>query len=172
MLKRIKKWDEDVILWISKNSNKFLDKLMVCITRLGDGGLIWVLVAISFLITKSYKSVSLKILLSLCLTTLVGEVSIKRIVGRLRPSQVISKEDLLIKKPTSYSFPSGHTASSFGVTIILSEEFPHLSVLFFSIACLIGISRVYLKVHYPTDVIFGAIVGTVCGVATEMILSL
>lgn len=172
MLKRIKKWDEDVILWISKNSNNFLDKFMVLITRLGDGGLIWVLVAISFLITKSYKSVSLKILLSLCLTTLVGEVSIKRIVGRLRPSQVISKEDLLIKKPTSYSFPSGHTASSFGVAIILSEEFPYLSVLFFFLACLIGISRVYLKVHYPTDVIFGAIVGTICGTATEMILSL
>lgn len=172
MLKKIKKWDKGVISWISKFNNPFINKFMVLLTRLGDGGFVWVTIAISFLITKRYKSVSLKILLSLCLTTIVGEVVIKRLVGRLRPSQIISKEDLLIKKPTSYSFPSGHTASSFGVAVILSEAFPFINILIFCLASLIGISRVYLKVHYPTDVIVGAIIGTLCGLVTEMIISL
>lgn len=172
MFKKIKKWDKGVISWISKFNNPFINKFMVLLTRLGDGGLVWVIIAISFLITKSHKSVSLKMLLSLCLTTIVGEVVIKRLVGRLRPSQIISKEDLLIKKPTSYSFPSGHTASSFGVAVILSEAFPWINILFFCLASLIGISRVYLKVHYPTDVIVGAIIGTLCGLVTEMIISL
>ena len=172
MFNRIKSWDEAVIQKISSLQNKFLDKTMILFTRMGDGGLVWGIIAISFLITKQYKTVSLKMLLSLCLTTIFGEVIIKRLVGRLRPSQIISKEDLLIKKPKSYSFPSGHTASSFGVAVVLSEAFPEISILFFSLAIFIGFSRIYLRVHYPTDVIVGAIVGIACGSVAEIIISI
>lgn len=89
---------------------------------------------------------------------------IKPIVARTRPYEVNSAVSLLISKPIDYSFPSGHTAISFTiVSVLYFFRMKKYWIITFVLACLIAFSRMYLYVHYPTDVLAGAIVGTFSG---------
>lgn len=94
--------------------------------------------------------------------TILGEGILKHIVGRLRPSNEILNSSGLISKPLSYSFPSGHTASAFAAAGILAKYFKKYSALIFTLAVLIAFSRLYLYVHYPTDVLAGLFLGLIC----------
>lgn len=173
MFSKIKLWDECVIDKISKLSTPLLDKVMIWITRLGNTGLIWAFIAFCFLFKKSYRVVSLKIFFALVLTAIMSEFMLKHIFGRCRPSENLAKEELLLRKPKSYSFPSGHTVSSFACAMVLSLTFPHWWIIIpvFLLAVVIGFSRIYLKVHYPTDVCAGALVGVSFAFLVEFILS-
>jgi len=84
---------------------------------------------------------------------------VKNSVKRLRPFEKLENIKNIIAVPDKYSFPSGHTAAAFLMARSLSFQFPELSTFLFVIAALIGFSRVYLRVHYPTDVMAGAILG-------------
>lgn len=102
------------------------------------------------------------VLSALVLTTTVGEGIIKHLIRRIRPFSDIDQNTLLISKPITYSFPSGHSASSFaaaGIFIATSNPFAIYAII---IAALIAFSRLYLNVHYPTDVISGIILGLIC----------
>jgi undecaprenyl-diphosphatase len=84
------------------------------------------------------------------------------VVQRIRPSADIPEINMLIAKPLSYSFPSGHAASSFAVAGVLSKYFKKYAPEFLGLASLIAFSRLYLYVHYPTDVLAGIILGLIC----------
>lgn len=84
---------------------------------------------------------------------------IKKTVKRLRPFDKLENIQNMIAAPDKYSFPSGHTAAAFLMAGSLSFQFPELQVVMYSVAGLIGFSRVYLRVHYPTDVLAGALLG-------------
>ena len=99
------------------------------------------------------------------MTAFLGEIVIKTLVGRIRPSKSISQKNLLIKKPITYSFPSGHTSSSFAAALMISFEYPAFAFPVFILASLIAFSRLYLKVHYPSDVLAGMVLGLVCSIA-------
>ncbi|WP_342356973.1 phosphatase PAP2 family protein [Clostridium algidicarnis] len=101
-------------------------------------------------------------LAALGLSTILGEGILKHVVHRMRPSSDINVINILIAKPLSYSFPSGHTTSSFAVAGVLSKHFKKYAVGFFALASLIAFSRLYLYVHYPTDVLVGIILGLLC----------
>lgn len=173
MFYKIKLWDRRMIEKISQHSTPFLDKVMIWITRLGNSGLIWAVIAFCFLFKKSSRIVSLKIFFVLVLTAIMSEFILKHIFGRHRPSENLSKDELLLRKPKSYSFPSGHTVSSFACAMSLSITFPYLWVIIptFLLASVIGFSRIYLKVHYPTDVCAGAFIGVLFAFLVEFILS-
>nr|WP_306301447.1 phosphatase PAP2 family protein [Clostridium arbusti] len=94
----------------------------------------------------------------------------KQLVRRIRPCNNGSEIKLLIEKPRSYSFPSGHTISSFAVAEVLSVYFTEYRLIFIGIAFLIALSRLYLYVHYPTDVIAGIIFGLLCSKLVFIIL--
>lgn len=100
---------------------------------------------------------------AILMTTLIGEGIVKNIVRRQRPFKEKEKE-LLISKPITYSFPSGHTASSFAALTIFIQMNNTVALLAAPIATMIAFSRIYLRVHYPTDVIFGVILGCLCGI--------
>ncbi|WP_310910070.1 phosphatase PAP2 family protein [Clostridium estertheticum] len=100
-------------------------------------------------------------LLALLLSTILGDL-VKHVVKRIRPSANIPSVNLLIVKPLSYSFPSGHTTSSFAVAGVLARYFKEYALEFLSLAFLISFSRLYLYVHYPTDVLAGIILGLIC----------
>ena len=171
MIKLIQKLDLKVLEKVANIKSSFLDQIMVFITKLGNNGFIWIAISVPFLINKKHRLYGIKIILALILTAFIGEFIIKRIVGRIRPSGNIHPDDLLIKNPKSYSFPSGHTSSSIASASILLFSYGLIILPIFILAILIAFSRIYLKVHYLSDVLAGAFLGLTCGTFIHFIIS-
>jgi undecaprenyl-diphosphatase len=159
---KITEFDNYILFAIRKYlKNKYLDILMPIITSMGSLGTIWIIISIMLFLNASNRRIGYVVILTLIVSTLIGEGIVKHIVRRDRPS-VVSVKDLLISKPITYSFPSGHTLSSFAAAGVLSVYFTQYRLIFMAIAFLIALSRLYLHVHYPTDVIAGIILGILC----------
>ncbi|WP_241393121.1 phosphatase PAP2 family protein [Clostridium acetobutylicum] len=135
---------------------------MIFCSYLGNGGVIWLLICTFLIAYKPYRIVGISVLLSLVISLIVGEGIIKHCVKRLRPFRTNSNINILITKPLSYSFPSGHTFSSFAAANMLYLYFNGFAIIFFILASLIAISRIYLCVHYTTDIIAGFVLGLLC----------
>ncbi len=163
MLKRIVAWDNRMLRKIASKHTPVLNKILVPVTYSGNNGYIWFALSIPLLIINKYRVTGFTLILAMVISALAGEVTIKHIVGRVRPCSREFEKDLLIKHPAHYSFPSGHTSSSFAVTMVMLFMMPALFVPVLVYACLMAFSRMYVLVHYPTDVIAGMILGTVCG---------
>lgn len=134
----------------------FLDSFMVFLSTIGNNGFIWFLLAIILLAKKSWRQAGWYTLLSV-LAGGIAQFLLKELFKRPRP--ITDPATLLIEMPTSYSFPSGHALISFCAAATLSVFMPRLGRAAMLLAILISISRVYLGVHYISDVIFGAIIG-------------
>lgn len=159
----IQNLDNSILFFIRNNMHdKILDRIMIISTYLGDNGLIWIIVACLLMISKRYRTLGLMVLGALLLGTILGEGMLKHIFHRIRPSADIPPMQLLIRKPMTYSFPSGHTTSSFAAAGVLSKYLRNYAVGIFILACLIAFSRIYLYVHYPTDVLAGIVLGLIC----------
>jgi len=142
--------------------NKVLDKTMPIISRLGDFGLIWICSALSLLAFPHYRRYVPFFFFSLIASFLIGEVVLKTLIGRTRPCNIESVS-LLINQPQDFSFPSGHSMSSFAVSTFLWHINHDIGNVAIVMATLIALSRLYLFVHYPTDVIAGSILGRIVG---------
>lgn len=142
-------------------SNAILDKTMPWISNLGDSWAAWIFILMMIAINR--KPIERGLKKGICLSLIYGFVSasqlaIKHLIDRPRP---FLEQDAIVRAvyPTDFSFPSGHAATAFMMAVILSIQFPRYKYAFYSLACLVGFSRVYLGVHYPSDVITGAIIG-------------
>lgn len=163
--------DNYILCNIKKHiKNKYLDILMPIVTGMGNLGIVWIAIAFLLMLNKPYRTIGNVVIITLIISTIIGEGIIKHIVRRVRPCNFKLDFNMLIKKPISYSFPSGHTLSSFAVAQVLSGYFIQYKFLFMGIAFLIALSRIYLYVHYPTDVIAGAIIGILCSKLMLIIL--
>ncbi|MEN8078006.1 phosphatase PAP2 family protein [Clostridioides difficile] len=170
MFRYFKKIDIKGLEYISVNcKNKTFDKIMPIITMMGNLGIVWFVISSLLLLKVEYRIIGIGVILALILTTIIGEGVIKHIVRRKRPFDQ-KEEKLLINKPITYSFPSGHTASSFAALAVFIQMNGKLGLILSPIATLIAFSRVYLKVHYPTDVIFGMVLGFTCGISVVSFL--
>lgn len=169
--RKINIFDNYILFFVNKYlQNKYLDKLMPRITNMGNLGIIWIVMAIALLLDEPYRMVGTVVILTLIISTIVGEGIVKHTVRRVRPCNHENSFNLLISKPMSYSFPSGHTLSSFAVAEVLSMYFGEYKLIFMAMAFLIALSRIYLYVHYPTDVIAGIVIGILCSKLIFMIL--
>lgn len=167
MMSLIQNLDNSILLYIKNNMHgHMMDRAMVIITSLGNGGIIWIVTAVLLMGNKKYRNIGFMALGALILSTILGEGILKHVVQRIRPSADIPAVNLLISKPLSYSFPSGHTTSSFAVAGVLARYFKDYALEFFGLATLIAFSRLYLYVHYPTDVLAGMILGLICSKIT------
>ena len=163
MINFIKGIDIKLLLHINeKFKHDVLDRIMPRITSLGNGGIIWIIIALLFVLNGKTRTLGEMIISALILTTILGEGIIKHIIRRSRPFFNEIEDKLLIVKPITYSFPSGHTSSSFAAAGILYSMQSRLAVLAFILAAVIAFSRVYLNVHYPTDVFMGIVLGLFC----------
>lgn len=170
MVKFFKAIDNKGLKYISeKCQNRTFDKMMPIITMMGNLGVIWFVISSLMFLKVEYRIIDIGVILAVALTTIIGEGIIKHIVRRSRPFQD-KEEKLLINKPITYSFPSGHTASSFAALAVFLQMNGKLGLIVSPIATLIAFSRVYLKVHYPTDVIFGMLLGFTCGITVVSFL--
>jgi undecaprenyl-diphosphatase len=171
VLKRINKFDNYILCAIKKYvQNKYLDLLMPIITSMGNLGVIWIMIAAIILIDNKHRLTGYMVIFTLIISTIIGEGIIKNIVRRVRPCNHYNNVSILISRPLSYSFPSGHTLSSFAVAEVLSMDYAQYRFIFMGIAVFIALSRLYLYVHYPTDIVASVILGTLCSKLIFIIL--
>lgn len=143
-----------------------LDKIMTSITALGNMGIFWILLILIFLTTKEYKKIGKIMIVSLIINTIIVNLLIKPLFDRTRPFEIVEGIRLLVLKPTDPSFPSGHSAISFCMltVILLFSKSNVINVMATVLAFLIAFSRLYLYVHYPSDVVVGSIIGVICAI--------
>ena len=140
------------------------DTIVPFITKLGDAGMIWICLTIVLLIIPKTRKTGVIMMAAVLVDVLLCNVLIKNLVARTRPFDVNTAVQLLVAKPRDYSFPSGHTAASFAsVTALYLAGEKKMWKAALVLAVLIALSRLYLYVHYPTDIIGGVIFGSLSG---------
>ena len=173
MLRKIKQLDNLIVEKIAHLHNPVLNKIMIIFTKLGNGAFIWwITLSFPFLVIDSTRTTGIYLTIALGVTYVTGELIIKPIFSRTRPSTHLDDHELIIKRPKDYSFPSGHTASSFTaatVTVLMCPLYIFIPVLIG--ALIISFSRMYLRVHYFSDVICGAFLGISSGIVCVFLCS-
>ncbi len=155
--------------WLQGLHNPMLDQLMIFITKLGDKGTIWIILALLFVVTKKYRREGLAIGLSLLIMMVVGNVILKNLIQRPRP--FYGKEiDLLIDRPLDFSCPSGHTYSSFVSALVVFFYRKKEGSILLVLASLIAFSRMYLYVHYPSDIFLSIVLAIVTALLSKRII--
>lgn len=174
MLRQLEKLDFDILYWIQKHLHRtWLTRLMRWATALGNGGMVWLVWCGILLFRKQTRITAATGLLALLLSVLTVNVFLKRFVARTRPFQNSQKLVLLIRKPEDFSFPSGHSSSSFAVSTVFLLLAPlWIGLPAWGMALLIAFSRLYLGVHYPTDVLCGAGLGILLGIVANVLFPL
>ena len=152
--------------------NPILDSIMIFITSLGNGGMIWIAATILLLIPKKTRKVGIMSAVALLGSLLINNNLLKNLVQRPRPFVTFADLQIIIPTPSEFSFPSGHTSSSFAAASVFYKHLPKkFGVPAVVLAGLIGISRLYVGVHYPTDVIAGVLMGIFLGYLAECIVN-
>ena len=163
MIQSLEKMDFNILKYITDHfHNVALDKVMPIITYLGNGGLIWIILSIVLMINNKYRKIGFLTLCSMVLGAILGEVILKQIFHRSRPFIELPGLELLIKKPLTYSFPSGHTLSAFAAAGVIGGMIKKFKQSVMILAILIAFSRLYLFVHYPSDILVGMVLGLLC----------
>lgn len=146
-------------------SGPFMDVLMKLITFLGDEGWFWIVSGVVLSIIPKTRKIGFTVCLSMIFSLLVCNLTLKPIIARTRPYDLIEGIELIISAPTDFSFPSGHSSVSFAAAVAIFMHNKKYGSLALVLAGLIAFSRLYLYVHFPSDVIAGSLLGALCGVA-------
>lgn len=152
-------FDREILLFFLSLHGPVLDGFMIFITHLGDAGLVWIAFTLLMAADRESRKESVQIALALILEPVICNLILKPLVARPRPFSVMDLPELMIPAPDDFSFPSGHTGAAFAATFAQKQHRPSFLIL----SVLIGISRTYLLVHWPSDVLAGAIIGMFCG---------
>ena len=165
------KMELQILDWIQQMRTPVGDVWMVFISRLGNAGMIWILFTCLLLMIPRTRRWGAALAAALCLDAIICNILLKPMVCRIRPCDVNQTVQLLIARPADYSFPSGHTAASFAAVAALyfagAKKWWKITL---PLAILMAFSRMYLYVHYPTDVLGGLIIGLLCGWIADMII--
>ena len=159
-------FDLPILDWIAENLwCPLLDAIMPIITLLGDAGIFWIAVAAVLLFIPKYRKAGLSMGIALLMGLVLCNLTLKPLVARIRPYDFVLGHygrniTLLVSTPHDFSFPSGHTIASFEGAIALLVHNKKLGIPATVLACLISFSRMYLYVHYPTEVLFSVVLGT------------
>lgn len=155
--------EQNILLWIQENMrNDILTPFFKVVTSLGDEGAVWIFLSVLLLCFKKSRITGVTCAISLLTSFIFNNLILKNIIARTRPYEVIEGLKALIPPPHDFSFPSGHTAASFAVAaVIFLMMHKKYGIPALILATLIAFSRLYLGVHYPTDVLFGMLSATV-----------
>lgn len=157
-------WDLAVLDWIAQHvQSDLMDQIMPLISWMGNRGMIWILLALILLCLPKERSHGLQILLSLGFSGIFCNLLLKNLVGRVRPFELVSGIQLLIQAPHDYSFPSGHTSAAFAAATVMFLNRSNLKYYLLGFAILMGLSRLYLYVHFCSDILGGVVTGIAAG---------
>ncbi len=176
-------FDLAVFEWVQSIQNPILTAIMVVITTLGDAGIIFILLGIVLLLTKKYRKAGFAILVALVVMLVCNDLILKELFARTRPfnldetvyawwHEIYKYPNFNIDKPSSFSFPSGHTSSAFAAALALLWYDRKLGIPTTIFAALMGFSRIYVEVHYCTDVIGAIIVSAVYALIAILLVNL
>lgn len=151
--------DTAIIKYIQTHfHNEFTDLFFPFCSRIGNAGAVWISLAFYLGIRYRSRNFTLILFFALALSHIVSRI-LKRIIGRPRPFVTYPVDFLLIRRPGGYSCPSGHSASSFAAATVLMAGDGRIGAAALVLAGLIAFSRIFVFVHYPSDTVFGALVG-------------
>ncbi len=175
-------FDLPILEWIQATlQSGFMDTIMPIITMFGDAGIFWMAWATLLLFLPKYRRTGLGMWFALAMGLLICNITLKPLVGRIRPydfqineldktwNDILLGGKLLVEMPHDYSFPSGHTIASFEACTVLLLNSKLMGIPAVILAVLIAFSRLYLYVHYPTDVIFSLFAGILFGILGNLI---
>ena len=148
-----------------------LDAIMTFITHLGDAGIFWIVISIVLICTKKYRKAGIASLISLLLSVIITNLVLKNLFDRPRPFTFDETVKLLIATPHDSSFPSGHSAASMASAVAFFIYNKKIGIPAIILALLIAFSRLYIFVHYPSDVLAGLFVGTLYAVTAAWIVN-
>ena len=155
------KFDSSILLWIQDNvRSDFLTPIMKVITHLGDKGILWILVTLALLWYYKTRKLGVRCMVSMVIGLVITNLILKNWVARIRPYELIQGLECIVKKADDYSFPSGHTTNSLACAWVIFRRAPKKwGVPALILAILISLSRLYVGIHYPTDVLGGVVIG-------------
>lgn len=158
--------DVNILLFVQEHLRfDFLTPILKFLTMLGDHGMLWIGIALLLILVKRTRPIGATAGASLAINALLVNVFLKNIVARTRPYEVIDGLTRLVGEQSDFSFPSGHTSSAFSVAVVIFLLMPKkYGVPALIVATLIAYSRLYVGVHYPSDVIGGLIIGILAAV--------
>lgn len=171
-------FDLPILDWIQEHLQcTFLDKTMPIVTLFGDGGVFWIGVAVLLLFFAKYRKTGFSMGMALVLGLVVCNITLKPLVARIRPYDFQLQEfgreiSLLISAQHDFSFPSGHTIASFEACTVLLLHDKRMGIPATVLAILIAFSRLYLYVHYPTDVLVSLVLGIAFGLLGSFLVNL
>lgn len=154
-------FDESILLFTQQYiRNSFLTPCMQWISSFFDRGLLSIVTCILLLAFHRTRQIGYAATLSLSLSTIITNITLKPLVARPRPYHVLEQLVTLAHRPSDFSFPSGHTTAAFAVAGVLFFCCPkRYGVPALILAILVGLSRIYLGIHFPSDVMMGTLVG-------------
>ncbi len=150
--------------------NAVCDVFFKGITHLGDAGIFWIVLTIVLLCFRQTRRAGIYSACALIGSLIVNNLILKNIVGRIRPYEVVEGLQCIVAPAHDASFPSGHTGASFASAVAIYRQIPKkFAVLFIVLAALIAFSRLYVGIHYPTDVLGGLVTGIGIGLIVNFI---
>lgn len=159
--------DQNILFWIQHHlvTNAF-NPYMLALSKMGNVGIVWIALGMALLSVKKYRWAGVAVILALAISLIVGNGILKPLVARLRPCIIYPWMPMAISAPlpTDYSFPSGHTFGSFAAAVAIFCQSKRWGTAALLLAAGIGFSRIYLFVHYPSDVLAGVLLGTISGI--------
>ena len=152
---------------------ELLDAFFLTVTKVaGSYGQLWVVVGLVLLIPKKTRWTGISALISYVGVYIFGQMILKNLISRPRPCQVDQAFGMLVARPSSSSFPSTHSAWAFAAATAIFMKYKKAATAAFVVAALIAFSRMYMFLHYPTDVLCGMILGILLGIASDRICGL
>ena len=152
-------FDNFIFQVVSSCHCPLLDRFFTFFSEIGNFGIIWIILIICVLCSRRYRYYGVTAILALIISMILVHLILKPVIDRPRPFEFYEGLQLLIPPPVGASFPSGHAASSFAVAACLFAANRKVGIHTIILAALISISRIYLFVHFPSDVLVGAILG-------------
>lgn len=165
--------DGNLLLFLQENvRNPVLTPVLKLVTALGNGGAVWIALAVLLLCIPKTRKAGCMVVVALLGTLLVNNMILKNLIARTRPYEVIEGLTYMVRKPVDYSFPSGHAGCSFAAACVMFRRLPRqYGVPALILAILISLSRLYVGVHYPSDVLFGMLSGILISYGAETIVN-